>query len=385
VQTRRTMFSGKLFVSTAAGLFLAFAGSAASALEIAGSKGSKLNSQVVASFDEPWAMTFLPGGAMLVTTKPGKMFHVTQGGKKTEIASLWPVAYAGQGGLGDVVLHPDFARNRLVYVSFAESLDGSTAGAAVVRAKFEISGGRPRLTERKKIWTQTPKVSGAGHYSHRMAFGPDGKLFITAGDRQELTPAQAFDQALGKIIRLNDDGSVPKDNPWQDRGELAKTFWTMGHRNPLGIAFDAQGRLWAHEMGPRGGDELNLIVKGRNYGWPLVSQGRHYSGERIPAHRTRPEFAPPKVFWVPSISPAGFVIYSGNLFTAWKGNGFLGGLSGRALVRVEMKGGAAREAERYRWGKRVREVEQGPEGALWVLEDGGGGRLLKLTPAAGVR
>jgi len=383
VHAHRTRLSGKSLAFAIAGLCLAVAGKPASAFEITGSNGARLNAQSLASFDEPWAMTFLPDGAMLVTTKPGKIFHVTQAGKKTEVAGLWPVAYAGQGGLGDVVLHPDFVRNRFVYVSFAESLDGSTAGAAVVRVKFETSGGRPRLTGRKKIWTQSPKVSGAGHYSHRIAFGPDGKMFITAGDRQELTPAQAFDQALGKIIRLNDDGSVSKDNPWQDRGELAKSFWTMGHRNPLGIAFDAQGRLWAHEMGPRGGDELNLIVKGRNYGWPLVSQGRHYSGARIPVHRTRPEFEPPKVFWVPSVSPAGFVIYSGNLFANWKGNGFLGGLSGRALVRVEMKGDTAREAERYRWGKRVREVEQGPQGALWVLEDGGGGRLLKLTPAAG--
>lgn len=354
--------------------------SPAAAFEITGNRGAKLDAQAVTSFNEPWAMTFLPGGAMLVTTKPGKMFHVTRTGKKTEVAGLWPVAYAGQGGLGDVVLHPDFARNRMIYISFAESLDGSSAGAAVVRARFDMKDDRPRLTERKKIWTQTPKVSGAGHYSHRIAFGPNGKMFITSGERQELTPAQSFTQALGKIIRLNDDGSVPPDNPWQDRGALAKTFWTMGHRNPLGIAFDAQGRLWAHEMGPRGGDELNLIVKGRNYGWPLVSQGRHYFGERIPDHATRPEFEPPKVFWVPSISPAGFVIYSGNLFTGWKGDGLLGALSGRALVRVEMKGQTAREAERYRWGKRVREVEQGPDGALWVLEDGGSGRLLKLTP-----
>ena len=155
-----------------------------------------------------------------------------------------------------------------------------------------------------------------------MVFSPDGKLFITAGERQELTPAQDFAQALGKIIRLNQDGSVPPDNPWQDRGALAKTFWSMGHRNPLGIAFDAQGRLWAHEMGPRHGDELNLIAKGKNYGWPLVSQGNHYSGERIPNHDTRPEFEPPKVFWAPAISPAGFVIYSGALFANWKGNGF---------------------------------------------------------------
>lgn len=362
-------------------LALAVTGTATNtiAFEIAGTRGSKIQAQEITRFNRPWAMTFLPDGNMLVTTKPGKMFLVTQSGRQTEVGGLWPVAYGGQGGLGDVILHPRFAENRMVYVSYAESTNGADAGAAVVRAVLDRSGPRPRLVNRKKIWTQLPKKSGAGHYSHRMVFSPDGKLFITAGDRQELTPAQDFDQALGKIIRLNDDGTVPPDNPWQGNGERAKTYWTMGHRNPLGIAFDAKGRLWAHEMGPRHGDELNLIVKGKNYGWPIVSNGRHYSGLPIPDHKTRPEFEAPKAYWVPAISPAGFVIYSGNLFKSWKGNGFIGGLSSRSLVRVEFKGTNAREAERFRWGKRVREIEQGPMGALWVLEDGNGGRLLKLT------
>lgn len=211
----------------------------AQAFEIKGNKGSVLNAREIARFDQPWAMTFLPDGSMLVTTKPGKMFHVTQGGKSTQVGGMWPVAYAGQGGLGDVILHPRFRENRLVYVSFAESTDGSTAGAAVVRARFETSGGNPRLEARQVIWRQLPKTSGAGHYSHRMVFAPDGKLFITSGDRQELTPAQDLEQALGKIIRLNDDGSIPSDNSWQDRGERAKSYWSIGHRNPLGIAFDA--------------------------------------------------------------------------------------------------------------------------------------------------
>ena len=291
---------------------------------------------------------------------------------------MWKVAYGGQGGLGDVVLHPQFKTNGLVYISFAEAGDGGY-GAVVVRARLERAGGNPRLANVTKIWTQTPRTSGQGHYSHRMVFAPDGKLFVTAGDRQEMSPAQDFKQALGKIIRLNDDGSVPKDNPWQDKGELAKSFWSMGHRNMLGIHFDARGRLWAHEMGPRHGDELNLIVKGRNYGWPAVSNGNHYSGERIPNHATRPEFEAPKTFWVPAISPAGFVIYSGTVFGGWKSSGFIGGLSSRSLVRIVFNSTAAKEAERFSWGKRVREIEQGPNGALWVLEDGNGGRLLKLT------
>jgi len=373
-------------LTTAAAVLAAFcvAGTAtasAKSFTVTGDKGSRITAEEIARFDEPWAMTFLPDKTMLVATKPGKMFHVTKAGERTEVGGLWDVNYGGQGGLGDVVLHPDFASNRLVYVSYAASDDGgATAGAEVVRARFDTSGERPRLTDVERIWSQQPRVSGRGHYAHRIAFGPDGKLFITAGDRQKLTPAQDFDQALGKIIRLNDDGTVPADNPWQDRGELAKTFWSIGHRNPLGIAFDADGRLWAHEMGPRHGDELNLILSGRNYGWPLVSYGNHYSGQRIPDHDTRPEFEGPKAWWVPAISPAGFIIYGGDLFADWKGDGFIGGLSSRALIRVEFDGENAREAERFSWRVRIREVAEGPSGAIWVLEDQANARLLKLTP-----
>ncbi len=348
---------------------------------ITGSSGMALSAEPVASFDQPWAMTFLPDGTMLVTTKPGKLFHVTQDGKSTEVDDMWDVAYGGQGGLGDVVLHPDFASNSLVYISHAEA-DGGKNGAVVVRARLDASGDAPALRDVERIWEQKPKVSGRGHYSHRIAFGPDGKLFISSGDRQKMTPAQKFDSALGKVIRLNDDGSVPPDNPWQDKGELAKTFWSMGHRNLLGLAFDAEGRLWNHEMGPRHGDELNLVEPGNNYGWPVVSYGNHYSDEKIPDHDTRPEFAHPKAWWVPAISPAGLTIYSGDMFPDWKGDALIGGLSSEALVRVDIDGTQAKEAARYEWGKRVRETEQGPDGALWVLEDSPGGRLLKLTPAS---
>lgn len=354
---------------------------AASTFENASENGLTLQASTVAQFDEPWAMTFLPDGTMLVTTKPGKLFHVTQNGVKTEVEGIWEVAYGGQGGLGDVVLHPQFAQNGLVYISSAETLDGgSTRGAIVARAKLDRSGNAPKLIDVERIWTQEPKVSGKGHYSHRIAFDPDGMLFITSGERQKMDPAQDFGMGLGKIIRLYDDGSVPPDNPWQDKGDLARTFWSMGHRNMLGIDFDSDGRLWVHEMGPRGGDELNLIIKGGNYGWPVVSNGEHYSGDPIPDHDTRPEFNAPKAFWVPSISPAGFVIYDGDMFPDWRGNGFMGGLSSQALIRVEIVGESAREAERFEWGERIREVEQGPDGALWVLEDNSGGRLLKLTP-----
>jgi len=354
---------------------------AAGIFEVAGNAGATLLASPVAEFDEPWAMTFLPDGTMLVTTKPGKLFHVTQDGNKTEIEGLWGVAYGGQGGLGDVVPHPQFAQNGLVYISSAETLDkGAARGAIVARATLDRSAGAPKLTNMERVWTQEPKVFGQGHYSHRIAFGPEGMLFITSGDRQKLDPAQDFAMALGKIIRLHDDGRVPQDNPWQDKGDLAKTYWSMGHRNPLGIDFDSEGRLWAHEMGPRAGDELNLIVKGGNYGWPVVSNGEHYSGDPIPDHDTRSEFNAPKAFWVPSISPAGFVIYDGDMFPDWRGDGFIGGLSSRALIRVEIDGDRAREAERFEWGERIREVERGPDGALWILEDKSDGRLVKLTP-----
>lgn len=347
------------------------------------SKSTTLSADVVADFNEPWAMTFLPDGSMLVTTKPGKLFHVTQDGKRAEVGNIWKVAYGGQGGLGDVVLHPDFQSNNLVYISSAESLDdGSTFGAVVLRAKLDLSGDKPKLVDEEKIWTQEPKVPGQGHYSHRIAFGPDGYLFITSGDRQKQQPAQDMKKALGKVIRLNDDGSVPADNPWQDDGELAKTFWSMGHRNLLGIAFDSDGRLWTHEMGPRHGDELNLVEKGKNYGWPEVSYGDNYSGVPIPDHDTTDKYVEPKAHWVPAISPAGLMIYSGDVFADWKGSAFIGGLSSKALIRVAINGTEAKEAERFEWGQRVREVEQGPDGAIWVLEDGGKGakgRLLKLS------
>ena len=366
-------------------LFIVLAASpaAATTFEVSSNDRVTLQASTVAEFDEPWAMTFLPDGTMLVTTKPGKLIHVTQDGDKTEVEGIWEVAYGGQGGLGDVVLHPQFAQNGLVYISSAETTPSwidRSRGAVVARAKFDRSSDAPRLTNVERIWKQEPKVSGGGHYSHRIAFGPDGMLFITSGDRQKMTPAQDFDTALGKIIRLHDDGSVPHDNPWQDKGDLAKTFWSMGHRNLLGISFDSEGRLWAHEMGPRHGDELNLIEKGGNYGWPLVSNGDHYSGEPIPDHDTRPEFNAPKAFWVPAISPAGFVIYDGDIFPGWHGDGFIGGLSSEALVRVDIAGDSAKEAERFEWGERIREVEEGPNGALWVLEDGSDARLLKLTP-----
>ena len=342
-------------------------------------------------FNEPWAMTFLPDGRLLVSEKKGALKLVSLGAtpaanKVGDVSGIPEVDYGGQGGFGDVVLHPRFADNGWIYLSYAQAGEADTRGGAVARAKLTLDDkGGGALSDLKVIWRQVPKVAGRGHYGHRIAFGPDGMLWITSSERQKFDPAQDMQSNLGKIIRLNDDGSVPTDNPFAANGGVGAQVWTLGHRNALGLAFDAQGRLWEHEMGPKGGDELNLIERGKNYGYPIVSNGDHYDGKVIPDHDARPEFAAPKVSWNPVISPAGFVIYSGERFPQWKGDGFIGGLSSKSLVRIEFEGTTAREAERYDMGQRIREVEQGPDGNLWLLEDeqdGSGGRLLKLSPEA---
>lgn len=336
----------------------------------------------VGKFNEPWAMTFLPDGRLLVTEKRGQLRLVdpTGAGEGTSISGVPEVDYGGQGGLGDVVLHPQFQSNSMVYFSYAEAGEGDTRGAAVARAKLDLDAGGGSLSEVEVIWRQVPKVTGRGHYGHRIAFSGTGEMFISSGERQKFDPAQDMQSNLGKIVRLNDDGTVPSDNPFADQGGVAAQVWTLGHRNLLGIAFDAQDRLWAHEMGPKGGDELNLIERGSNYGYPIVSNGDHYDGRDIPDHATRPEFNAPEVSWTPVISPAGLVFYSGASFPQWQGQALIGGLSGQALVRVAFDGNSAREAARHDMGKRIREVEQGPDGHVWLLEDGLGGRLLRLSP-----
>jgi glucose/arabinose dehydrogenase len=338
----------------------------------------------VAEFNEPWAMAFLPDGRLLVTEKRGALkLHSLETGQTGDVAGVPAVEYGGQGGFGDVVLHPAFATNGFVYLSYAEGGERGTAGAAVARARLVLDGANGgRLENLAVIWRQVPKVDGRGHYGHRIAFGPDGFLYVSSGERQKFTPAQELEQNLGKILRLNDDGSVPADNPFAERGGVAAQVWSLGHRNPLGLGFDAQGRLWNVEMGPRGGDELNLVERGANYGYPIVSNGDHYSGANIPDHDTRPDLAAPAVFWNPVISPSSLLFYGGNEFPDWQGDALIGGLSSQSIVRVEIGAdGSAREAARYRMEARMRALEQGPDGVLWALEDGRGGRLLKLMPA----
>ncbi|AUC89200.1 glucose dehydrogenase [Alteromonas sp. MB-3u-76] len=355
-------------------------------VEISGSEGTALVGEVLSSFDNPWAMTFLPDGHSLVTEKPGTMWLLDKNQQKRfSVSNVPSVTARGQGGLGDVIIHPEFATNSTIYVSYVERdpKDDKFSGAVIERATLTITDKGASLSNRELIWRQSPKVTGNGHYSHRMAISPDGYLFISSGERQKFTPAQNMAMNLGKIVRLNDDGSVPEDNPFYGNGSVTEQIWTLGHRNPLGIDFDAEGNLWAHEMGPRHGDELNIIERGRNYGYPTVSQGDHYSGVKIPNHEDIPIFKSPEKAWVPAISPAGFIIYKGDKFGDWTGNGFIGGLSSKALVRVAIDKDEegkwnVEEAERYEWGKRVREVEQDNMGNIYVLEDKEGGRLIKL-------
>ncbi len=359
---------------------------AAAPQDTAAADGAPFEVAAVADFEMPWAMAFLPDGRLLVTEKQGalKIVDVATGGTG-DVSGMPAVDHGGQGGLGDVVLHPGFADNGLVYLSYAEAGDGDTRGGVVARARLDLQGDGGALSGLEVIWRQVPKVTGRGHYGHRIAFDGEGMLWISSSDRQKFDPAQDMASNLGKIVRLHDDGRVPADNPFAEQGGVAAQVWSLGHRNILGMAFDAQGRLWNHEMGPKGGDEFNLVKRGANYGYPVVSDGDHYDGRDIPDHATRPEFEAPLVVWREVISPAGLAIYSGAAFPDWQGDAFIGGLSSQALVRVEIDGTSAREAARYDMGARIREVEQGPDGALWLLEDGADdsrGRLLKLTPPA---
>ncbi|MFZ1287077.1 MAG: PQQ-dependent sugar dehydrogenase [Candidatus Phosphoribacter sp.] len=338
----------------------------------------------VTAFDEPWAMTFLPDGSALVTERGGALLLVDPAsGTKTSVQGTPDVVVAGQGGLGDVVLAPTFAADRGVYLSWVEAGDGGTSGAVIGRGTLS-TGASPRLERLSILWRQEPKVTGQGHFAHRMSVSPDGRhLFVTSGDRQKFDPAQDLRSTLGKVLRLDLDGAAAEGNPFAEalaeRAGVAAQIWSAGHRNPLGIAFDEAGNLWVSEMGPRGGDEVNLVQPGRNYGWPVVSNGSHYSGQDIPDHRPGDGFEPPKVSWNPSISPGSLMVYSGELFPAWRGDAFVGALSGTALIRIDLAGTDATLAETWDLGARIREVEQGPDGSIWLLEDGDGGRLLRLT------
>ena len=337
--------------------------------------------QVVADFESPWAMTFLPDGRMLISEKSGILYLVSADGQQRKrVDGIPAVSSEGQGGFMDVVLHPGFTTNRLVYFSYAEAGQGGK-GVVLARGAF-ADGEQPALQKVETLFRASPYVEGDGHYSGRIAFSKDGFLFFANGERQKFEPAQDPNATLGKVLRLKDDGSPAPDNPLAAKG-FHPAVWSYGHRNILGLAFDAGGNLWEQEMGPKGGDEVNLILPGRNYGYPIVSDGEHYDDKPIPDHHTRPEFEKPKVSWNPVISPAGLMLYSGKLWPQWKGDLFIGGLSSQALIRVDVDGTNATKADQWPMGERIREPEEGPDGAIWLLEDGrrdGKGRLLKLTP-----
>ncbi|MBS0482189.1 MAG: PQQ-dependent sugar dehydrogenase [Proteobacteria bacterium] len=335
----------------------------------------------IVTLDEPWAMTLLPDGkTALATEKAGRIWLISLADGSKRAASGTPkVDYGGQGGLGDVQLAPDFATSGRVYLTWAEAGPADTRGAALGLATL-IQSPTPRLDQLKVIWRQSPKVTGRGHYSHRITFSPDGKfLFLSSGERQKFTPAQDLSNNLGKVLRLNLDGTPAPGNPFASKGGISAQIWSYGHRNVLGLKFDALGHLWDLEHGPAGGDELNLVEPGKNYGWPLVSDGDNYDGTPIPRNQTRPDLAGPAISWNPVIAPGDFIFYSGRMWPEWKGQALIAALGAQGLVRVRIDGDKASEQARYPLGNRFREIVEAPDGALLVLEDGPGGRLLMLS------
>ncbi|OQW73625.1 MAG: dehydrogenase [Proteobacteria bacterium ST_bin14] len=338
---------------------------------------SAVQSQSIATFTSPWAMTFLPDGRMLVTETGGVLRLVTQAGVRTTVTGVPTVATGGQGGLLDVALDPAFSSNRRVYLSYSEA---GTGGAGLAVARGTLAAGDASLENVTVIWRQAPKVAiDTRHFGGRMAFSPDGFLFITAGERHQGAPAQDLAGTLGKTIRLNPDGSIPASNPFVGTNGARTEIWALGQRNQYGLVFAQDGRLFESEMGPAGGDEFNLITRGANYGWRIVSEGD--DGEVLPRHSTRPEFAAPLFSWTPVIAPSGMIQYTGSLFIGWSGDFVLGGLVSQGLVRVRVTGSTATEIARIPLGARIREVEQAPDGSIYVLEDGATAKLLRLTPA----
>lgn len=365
----------------------------------------------VASLDLPWRIAFLPDGRMLVTEKVGRVTLVTPQGAKTEVKGVPPSYVEGQNGMLGVFLSPHYASDHNVYLTYAEPGDYG-GGLALGRGRL-VLGKQPRLDGFKVLWRQMPKGKG-GQEGAQVAFSPDGKyLFLTVGDRQRFTPAQDPDQPEGKILRLTLDGKPAPGNPWACKvgartiplidpptdTEAAKTApvvstytfpdrnltpaetWTTGHRTPYGLAFAPDGRLWELEHGPRGGDELNLIQRGRNYGWPLVSYGINYDRVPIPSPDTRPDLAKPVIYWVPVIAPGNLMFYKGSVFPHWNGSALISGLAGEAIVRVTFDGkGGATAVQRWNVGRRVRDIEEAPDGSLWMLEDAKPGGLFHLTP-----
>ncbi len=334
--------------------------------------------------DHPWAVEPLPGGDLLVTEKPGRLRIVSAAGKVGQpIAGLPPVAAAGQGGLLDVALSPTFDSDRTIYWSYTEPRKGGNATSV---ARGVLAADRQSLGQVRVIFRAMPTYDGQHHFGSRLAFGPDGMLYITLGERSD-TPmrpqAQQLDSHMGKILRISPDGSVPKDNPFVGQSNARPEIWSRGHRNVQAAAFDSEGRLWEIEHGTNGGDELNLVEKGKNYGWPVVAYGEEYSGQPIAGAVTASEGTEqPVYYWDPVIAPSGAQFYTGDVFPAWKGNLFVGGMKDHKLVRLTLDNNRVTGEEHLLAdrGQRVRDVRQGPDGALYVVTDERNGQLWKIAP-----
>jgi aldose sugar dehydrogenase len=362
-------------------------------------KSGKIKVEKLATLNLPWGMAWLPDGRLLITEKPGQLRIFADGKLSEPVTGLPKVEYRGQGGLLDVEVDPDFASNSFIYFSYSEAAekqtpgsrdpgdprlgpnqdyaDGVLKGGAVARAKLQGNA----LTDVKVIWRQTPKTVGRGHFGGRIIFSADGKmLYILSGDRQRFDPAQDQSGNLGKVIRINKDGSIPADNPMAGKAGASKDIWSLGHRNPLGGAIHPTTKqLWIHEMGPAHGDELNIPEAGKNYGWPVVSNGENYDGSRIPDHETAPQFVKPVFYWHPAISPSGMIFYTGNMFPGWNGNILMGGFNPEALLRITLDGNQVKSEERIFLRKRIRDVAQAPDGSIWIVTDAKDGELLRLT------
>jgi glucose/arabinose dehydrogenase len=336
--------------------------------------------------EHPWGLAFLPDGRMLVTERPGRLRIVDADGKldPRAVAGVPPVGEVGQGGLLDVALHPDFRANRLVYLSYTGEGPGGYS-TEVLRAKFVESGGPPRLEDVRVIFRQEPRSSGGRHFGSRFVFDRQGLLYVTLGERGEQDRAQKLDDLAGKIVRIADDGRVPDDNPFKGKAGARPEIFSLGNRNVQGAALHPKtGVLWAHEHGPQGGDEVNVIRAGTNYGWPVITYGVNYGiGTKIGEGTAKPGMAQPVWKWVPSIAPSGMAFYEGDKFPEWEGNLFVGALKDAMLVRLELNGETVVKEERMLQGKvgRVRDVRAGPDGFIYLLTDDPNGSLLRIEPA----
>ncbi|THD59548.1 PQQ-dependent sugar dehydrogenase [Phenylobacterium sp.] len=366
----------------------------------------------VATFSLPWRIAFLPDGRMLITEKTGSIQLVTQAGEKTQVANVPAVLAQGQGGMLGVFLSPHYAQDHFVYLTYSEPGEPGGSSLALARAKLGLKPGAPSLDDLKVIWRDGGRGKG-GQFGAQVAFSPDGKyLFLTSGDRQRMTPAQDPNSPLGKILRLTLDGKPAPGNPMAGKTgaaslpiidppvdtEKAKTApvvytynfpgpnltpsetWTKGHRTPYGLAFAPDGKLWEAEMGPRGGDGLYLIEPGKNYGWPLERYATNYNGVPIPSPDSVPGVTLPALYWTPVIDPGNLIFYHGKMFPQWEGSALVSGLGSKTLNRIVIKGATATSAERWPVGHRIRDVEVGPDGALWMIEDAAPGALWKVTP-----